>query len=223
MMTEAEAGPSTSASPDPGPFGPPAAGMFAEMEPGRRGEILDAAVGVFSERGYDGGSMRRIADRVGVSEPALYRHFPGKEALFLAMMRATAGRLRGEAFTLIDSVGPDTLRARLLSSFADRRRAIRLYGPVLRTVLAAVAHNPAFLEAYRNEIVRPMLEALTVKAAQLDAAFGVDTDDADRACRVRALMALFVGYFVTSIILDDESDAAIADAVVRVMGWEGLA
>lgn len=212
-----------SAPPDGDPFGAPPAGVFAEMEPGRRGEILDAAMGVFSERGYDGGSMRQIAERVGVSEPALYRHFPGKEALFRAMMRAAVGRLRDEAFGLIGAARPETFRTQLLAAFADRRRAIRFYGPVLRTVLAAMAHNPAFLEEYRAELVRPMQSALADKVAELDAAYGIGVHEADRAARVRTLMALLIGYFVTSIMLEDESDAAIADVVVRMMGWEGLA
>jgi AcrR family transcriptional regulator len=204
-------------------FARPTAGMFSQADPGRRGEILDAAMLVFAERGYDGGSMRRIADEVGVSEPALYRHFPGKEALFLAMMRAAAGRLRGEAFALIDPVRPETFRPQLLAAFADRRRAMRLYGPVIRTLLTAAAHNPEFLPEYRAELVLPLRGALDDKVAELDAAFGIDTDADDRSCRVRALMALFVGYFVTSVVLEDESDEAIADAVVRVMGWEGKA
>lgn len=212
-----------SAPPDGDPFGAPPAGVFAEMEPGRRGEILDAAMGVFSERGYEGGSMRQIAERVGVSEPALYRHFPGKEALFLTLMRAAVGRLRDEAFGLIGAARPETFRTQLLAAFADRRRAIRFYGPVLRTVLAAMAHNPAFLEEYRAELVRPMQSALADKVAELDAAYGIGVHEADRAARVRTLMALLIGYFVTSIMLEDESDAAIADVVVRMMGWEGLA
>ena len=37
---------------------------------------------MFSERGYHGASMEEIAAAVGISAPALYRHFPNKYALF---------------------------------------------------------------------------------------------------------------------------------------------
>ncbi|MDO8963603.1 MAG: helix-turn-helix domain-containing protein [Coriobacteriia bacterium] len=204
-------------------FGGPEPGMFADLEPGRRGEILDAAMGVFAERGYDGGSMRDIAKGVGVSEPALYRHFAGKEALFLALMRAAGGRMRTEGLGLIEGAGPANLRSHLVSAFADRRRAMRRFAPVLRTVLTAVAHNPQFLETYRGEIIEPVRTGLMAKVAELDAAYGIDADEGDRASRVRALMALFVGYFVTSVVFADDSDAAIADAVIRLMGWDGRA
>lgn len=199
------------------------ADLVAALEPGRKGEILGAAAAVFAERGYDAGSMREIAERVGVTEPALYRHFPGKEALFVDLLRVVGGRVRDEAFALIGTVRAQGLRAQLVATFADRRRAVTSYAPVLRTVLSAVAHNPRFLAEYRAVLIEPMRERLTAKAAELDHAFGVDEAEATRAARVRALMALLVGYFVSSLVLADEPDEAVVDAVLRVMGWEDAA
>jgi len=193
----------------------------SDLQSGRKAEILDAAASVFCERGYEGGSMREIASRVGVTEPALYRHFPGKEALFLALIRVVAARMRTETFALVDSVQPGTIRTQLLAAFADRRRAMSFYGSVLRTVLSAASHSPAFLAEYRARLAEPMRVRLTEKAAELDAAFAVPRAEETRDARVRALMALFVGYFVTSIVLEDAPDEPIADAVLRVMGWEG--
>ncbi|WP_298260160.1 TetR/AcrR family transcriptional regulator [uncultured Litoreibacter sp.] len=42
------------------------------------------AASYFTEKGYAGGSMRKIAEHLGVSKSALYHYFPSKEALFLA-------------------------------------------------------------------------------------------------------------------------------------------
>lgn len=196
------------------------ADFVAGLEPGRKGEILGAAATVFVERGYDAGSMRLIAERVGVSEPALYRHFPGKEALFVALMNLVAGRMRSEAYSLIDGVRPESLHAQLVAAFGDRRRALSFYGPLLRTVLTASAHNPTFLAEYRRVLIEPVRTRLLVKTAELDAAFGVPDAEATRDARVRALMALFVGFFASSLVLGDAPDAATADAVQRVMEWE---
>ena len=58
-------------------------------EPGResgRAEILAAARRLFMSRGYRAVSTRDIADAVGVTQPALYHHFGGKEALYVAVM-----------------------------------------------------------------------------------------------------------------------------------------
>ena len=59
----------------------------------RREEILHAAKELFLEQGYDATTIRRIADRVGISAPALYLYFKDKEALMLALCDQTFGHL----------------------------------------------------------------------------------------------------------------------------------
>jgi AcrR family transcriptional regulator len=59
----------------------------------RREEILHAAKELFLEQGYDLTTIRKIADRVGISAPALYLYFRDKEALMLALCDQTFGYL----------------------------------------------------------------------------------------------------------------------------------
>lgn len=47
----------------------------------RRAEILEAAERLFVAEGYEGATIRRIADEVGVSSTAIYLHFPDKSAM----------------------------------------------------------------------------------------------------------------------------------------------
>jgi AcrR family transcriptional regulator len=58
----------------------------------RRQQILDTAVKIFGQYGYAGGSLRRIAEEVGVSTPALIRHFGSKEGLFTAVLEQSDRR-----------------------------------------------------------------------------------------------------------------------------------
>ncbi|MBG84090.1 MAG: hypothetical protein CMJ40_06030 [Phycisphaerae bacterium] len=53
----------------------------------RRLAILDNAELVFVKNGFHATSTREIADACRVTEPVLYRHFKGKEDLFLTMLR----------------------------------------------------------------------------------------------------------------------------------------
>ena len=53
-----------------------------------RQRVLDAALKLFAEKGYFGTSLRDIATAVGVRESALYNYFPGKHALFEALILA---------------------------------------------------------------------------------------------------------------------------------------
>src|SRR5436305_12954810 len=52
----------------------------------RRDEILEIAVGLFATRGYHGVSMDDIGAAPGVTGPALYHHFAGKEAMLIAAL-----------------------------------------------------------------------------------------------------------------------------------------
>src|SRR6266545_7881624 len=59
----------------------------------RRDEILEIAVGLFASRGYHGVSMDDIGAAAGVTGPALYHHFAGKEAMLVAALAPVSERL----------------------------------------------------------------------------------------------------------------------------------
>src|SRR5579864_3751687 len=50
-----------------------------------REEILDVALELFNEQGYDGTSLREIAERLGITKAALYYHFERKEDILLEL------------------------------------------------------------------------------------------------------------------------------------------
>jgi AcrR family transcriptional regulator len=50
-------------------------------------KILDAAMGLFEERGYAGTDLRQIAESVGLARNSLYRYYPGKDHILLACLR----------------------------------------------------------------------------------------------------------------------------------------
>ena len=51
----------------------------------RKADIIQAVRRVFAEKGFDGTTTRELAEAAGVSEALLFKHFPNKEALYLAM------------------------------------------------------------------------------------------------------------------------------------------
>ncbi|MFZ5719516.1 MAG: TetR/AcrR family transcriptional regulator [Pseudomonadota bacterium] len=59
----------------------------------RRAEILDAAERIFVAEGYDGATIRKIADEVGVSSTALYMHFPDKACILHEIVEGTLSQL----------------------------------------------------------------------------------------------------------------------------------
>jgi AcrR family transcriptional regulator len=59
----------------------------------RRAEILEAAERIFLAEGYQGATIRKIADEVGVSSTALYMHFSDKDQILLEICDGAIGRL----------------------------------------------------------------------------------------------------------------------------------
>jgi len=72
--------------------------------------ILEAAVKLFSEKGYDAVSMRGVAEEAGVSKANIYHHFKSKELLYQAIVCASAVELSGMVSDLADSTGSFDLR-----------------------------------------------------------------------------------------------------------------
>ena len=58
--------------------------------------ILDKALELFSAQGYDAVSMGQIAAAVGIKAPSLYNHFPGKQAIFDALVASTAAQYEAD-------------------------------------------------------------------------------------------------------------------------------
>ena len=59
----------------------------------RRSQILDGARRCFAEFGYDGATVRRLEDAIGLSRGAIFHHFRDKDALFLALAHEDAARM----------------------------------------------------------------------------------------------------------------------------------
>jgi AcrR family transcriptional regulator len=86
--------------------------------------ILDAAHRVFLERGLAGASMDEIASRAGAGKPTIYARFPGKEALFTAVM-----------LRLVDD-NIARFRAEIVLAGDIRERLVKLACALLQWVLA---------------------------------------------------------------------------------------
>ncbi len=60
-------------------------GVDAAITPTTRERILDVALDLFTEQGFDGTSLRQIAEQLGVTKAALYYHFTSKDDILLAL------------------------------------------------------------------------------------------------------------------------------------------
>jgi len=77
------------------------AGTFSTSRGGTEERILATAAELFARFGYNGASTREIAATAGVNEVTIYRHYPRKRDLYLAVLSSELQRvhLRGELLT----------------------------------------------------------------------------------------------------------------------------
>src|SRR5690349_6523678 len=74
----------------------------------REQQMLDAAVTVFSRRGFHLASMDEIAELAGVSKPMVYAYLGAKEDLFIACLHREATRLMEAIVAVVRSeTAPD--------------------------------------------------------------------------------------------------------------------
>jgi TetR/AcrR family transcriptional regulator, mexJK operon transcriptional repressor len=69
----------------------------------KRAQIQRAAVGPFLQNGYAGTGIDDIAAAARISKQTLYKHFAGKEELFLSIIHDTVGEVLDELFHRIDT------------------------------------------------------------------------------------------------------------------------
>ena len=86
----------------------------------RRAEILAAAERIFVEHGYEGATIRKIADEVGLSSTALYMHFAEKgEILHEICRQAFAALLELNLAVVAGPGGPEQRLRRMMQAYVD--------------------------------------------------------------------------------------------------------
>lgn len=85
----------------------------------RRAEILEAAERIFVECGYEGATIRKIADEVGLSSTALYMHFRDKSEILAEICRSAFARLTEATARIGSDPAPVEVRLRrMLEAYA---------------------------------------------------------------------------------------------------------
>jgi Transcriptional regulator len=83
----------------------------------RREALLSAAARLFAERGYNGVSLEELGAAAGVSGPAVYRHFDGKQALLGALLVGVSENLSSGGQAVVAAASDDAAALRALVQF----------------------------------------------------------------------------------------------------------
>ena len=109
----------------------------------RRQSILAAALTVLAQEGYAGMTTARLAQKVGISEPILYRHFSSKRAILRAVLDEVIARMLTAFFELTRAETDPVAALRLVChAYPKLARSFHREFSVINQALVA-AHDPA--------------------------------------------------------------------------------
>jgi len=147
--------------------------------PSRREQILRAAARLFAERGARAVGVDDVGAAVGVTGPAIYRHFASKDAMLAEMLLRISERLLDGGRSVVAAAGPDP-RAQLQALIAFQTD-FALDNPALITVQDRdLASLPEADAAQVRRLQRRYVEVWVTVLARLHP--GADAE----ACRARA-------------------------------------
>ncbi len=146
---------------------------------GTRARIQQVAVELFTEHGYDGTSLREIAERLEVTKAALYYHFKSKEDIVASLMEDYAQKM--DALIAWGREQPRSAQTRreLLSRYVD---IVAESGQVFRMLHQNQASVSTLASAKtRGELFKERIGALIELLSEPDASL---------SARVKAAMAI---------------------------------
>ena len=133
--------------------------------------ILQAALELLSEEGYNGMSLEGVAERAGVGKTTIYRRWDSKEKMVIDAIRSLhaqapiidTGNLRNDLITILQS-------ASVLSS--------SMVTGLLFKALSEVKANPAIFQAFQEQLIAPRFQRLfqMVECAQARGEIRRDVD-----------------------------------------------
>ncbi|NYF38206.1 TetR/AcrR family transcriptional regulator [Streptosporangium sandarakinum] len=131
----------------------------------RRAHIADAAMRLFTERGFDAVTVNEVAEAAGVVKATLFNYFPTKESLVLHVLDDDLARVVAER-----APGRTPLRALREHYRGAVAEPAGSYVPELRTMVRVIQQSPALIAGvsrFRGEQAAALVKAL-VEAGEPD-------------------------------------------------------
>jgi len=159
----------------------------------RRAQILREAARLFGSHGFNGTTTRDVATAVGITEAALYRYFPSKEAMYAAILdeRMAASDLLEPALAAA-AAGDD--RAVFTQLALALLRSVDADPSILRLILYSALEGHELARPFQEKRILRLRDFLTtyIDRRRQEGAFRA----VDAALAARAFMGMVVDHLI---------------------------
>lgn len=171
--------------------------MVNVANPSKHQQIVQGAISVFLEQGYEGTSMDQVARVAGVSKNTIYKHFRDKKGLFVSLIeQVTAERFQIVFGSVSLSGDPAIVLRQIAEKLLSTVMADQEYIAFIRLIIGESGRFP--------ELAQLFIKALPQKVIQMLSNYLKDHPELNlesEEATVRIFMGSLIGYVLTQEVL----------------------
>lgn len=196
---------------------------YTESSPDKEIRIINAAINIFSEKGFEATRTREIAERAGIAEGTIFRYFPTKDAILERMVplliRVMLPRFTGPIERIFKDHATDSVENVLFEIITDRLRMIRDNEKFIKSVVPELIHRAPLMQQMETNVL-PVIEQFVGKVVE----YGKSRNELDQSLEAHLVMIQLLG-FIMSYAMFGQKDSKHLEKDVRsflsytMKGW----
>ncbi len=130
---------------------------YMENCPDKEVRIINAAIQIFSEKGFESTKTKEIADKAGIAEGTIFRYFPSKgailEKMVPLMIKVIQPKLEKPIRDILEDKKDSSIEDILSAILVDRLSIVHKNKLFFKSVLPEVVHRPKLLKQLNDSII----------------------------------------------------------------------
>lgn len=196
---------------------------YAQTSPDKEIRIINAAINIFSEKGFEATRTREIAERAGIAEGTIFRYFPTKDSILERMVplliRVMMPRISGPIDRILAAHAKDPVEEIWFAILTDRIQMVRDNARFIKSVLPELIHRAPLLNQMKASI-QPMIEQYIERILR----YGKQRGELDPALNTTLVMEQLLGFILSYSMFGSSEKTEIARDVREFLyfamrGW----
>lgn len=176
-----------------------------DKETQKQKKILESAIHTFAEKGFSGASTSEIAERAGVAEATIFKHYRTKKGLLLrlvipAIAKVASPMIVRPVLKILDQEKP--LNEIIEDLVLDRLHLFENNWKQIKIIFIEAFFHPEIREALKNHVAKNIFSIVSERMDELKKA-GKVRNDLPNHVLVRSILSMIMGYLFARNVVPD--------------------